>query len=804
MLRVVGCITQSHDLGLVALACLVCVLATNTSVRLLCPPLGEPPRHSALRTGAAILAFSTGVWTTHFISMLAYRPGVPVNFDVTLCIASLIVSIIATAIAFTIHMAKRGTFAATVISGLVLATGIGAMHFIGMRSLLVPGVIHYDPDLVAASLGLGALVTVAAMGLVGRRSVGWATMVLTLAVALTHFIAMGSVRLQVMGGIEVTPLGIPMRELVMATGGACLLILSLTLTASVLDQYFTSRLAIEARRFRALADATFEGLIFERGGQIVAANRAMCELAETDAASLVGCPLSDLIPGIERRQAEHGMPAEYEIRLPDGRIIPVEVLWRSDPDDGGRVVAVRDISREKAAEGQIEQMVWFDPLTGLANRSLVEQQLNQAIAMSDRTTIGLGILYVDLDRFEIISETVGHSAAEQILIQTAHRLSGTVRQTDTVARVGRDQFVIIQSLTDKPADAAAMADRIMEEMKLPFIVDDGPVAITASVGIALYPADGHLASDLIKNAVLAVRQAKNDGRARWRYYEAGMDQMLRTKRSLEHDLRRAMEGNQFSLNYQPFFETETLELVGYEALLRWDQPERGRVSPADFIPLAEESGLIVPIGSWVLATACAEAMTWDQPLIISVNLSPAQFLQPGIVTTVADVLHQTGLPPNRLELEITEGVLMENTEGAIRALTELRDIGVRLVLDDFGTGYSSLSYLQLFPFDKLKVDRSFVQRMEADEGSRAIVSAIIAMCRSLNLQVTAEGVETIEQFDLLCARGCHELQGFLLGHPIPQKNVEHFIRRYLLAQVGPPVPPRAALQRFLRQRPIDA
>jgi diguanylate cyclase (GGDEF)-like protein/PAS domain S-box-containing protein len=788
MLRVIGCITQEHDLSLVVLACLVCLLATNTSVRLLGPRSGGDRQRRLIRTGAAIMAFSIGVWTTHFIGMLAFHLGVPVSFDVPLCILSVVLSIVATTIAFMIRPRIPGSTSSIIASGLVLAAGIGAMHFVGMLSMEIQGVIHYDLDLVVASLSLGALCTIAAMALLSRRSAGWASIFLALAVAFTHFVAMGSVTLDPAGVPDVTPLAIPRSELALATVGACLLILALALAASIFDQHISRRLATEARRFRTLADATFEGLVFERGGQIVDTNRAMCELAGTDAASLIGRPLSDLIPGIELRQTQRGRPAEHTLRLPNGLTMPVEILWRSGPDRGERVVAVRDISREKAAEGQIERMAQFDPLTGLANRALFDQQLHRALALSDRTSVGVALLYVDIDRFQAVSETFGHPVAEQILIQTAHRLSNSVRETDTVARVGRDEFVIIQALIEQPMDTAVLADRIVAEMAVPFSVDDQPVAVTVSAGVALYPTDGARAQDLIKNVVLAVRQAKNDGRARWRYFEPSMDLLLQTRRSLENDLRIALKEHQFSLNFQPFVDAATLETVGYEALLRWDHPERGRISPVDFIPFAEESGLIVPIGSWAIGAACAEAASWDQPLIISVNLSPAQFVQPGIVSTVADVLRQTGLPPNRLELEITEGMLVEDTQYAHLILTALKALGVKLAMDDFGTGYSSLSYLRKFPFDKIKIDRSFISDAEDDSKDETIVQAIIAMSRSLRLDVTAEGVETKQQLSMLRALGCNYVQGYLLGRPRSAAQLDLHAgkpRRQVLDHTGP-------------------
>ncbi len=765
MLRVVGCLTQDHDLSLVALACLVCVLSTSATARLLCPRRGDRSRRG-IRTGAAIVAFSTGIWTTHFIGMLAFRPDMPASFDLWLCLLSYGISGLTTTAAFTLRPREPGFAAPIVASGLVLAAGIGAMLFVGMRSLQVPGIIHLDPELVVASLFLSALCGIAAMWVLVHRAIGWAMLFLTMAVVCAHFIAMGAVSIELMGGMAVTPLAIPRAALVIITGGGCVLILVLAVAAALLDHQFASRIALHARRFRILAEATFEGLVFTRDGKIFDVNRAMCEMAGRDAASLLGRPLKDLIPGIDLlARQECGNRLEHDLARPDGRILPVEILWRDGTERDERVLAIRDISRQKAAEGQIERLARFDPLTGLPNRELFEQQLHQALALADRATVGLALLYVDLDRFEIINETLDLRAAEQILIQTASRLRGTIRETDTVARVGRDEFVIIQSLTGQPSDAAALADRIIAEMAVPFALNDGSIAITASVGVALYPTDGTQAQELIKSAILAVRQAKTDGKGQWRYFEPGMDLLQRTKRSLEHDLRIALKESQFSLNYQPFVDTATLEVVGYEALLRWDHSTRGRVSPADFIPLAEETGLIVPIGNWVLATACAEAVSWDKPLIISVNLSPAQFVQPGIVSTVADVLRETGLPPGRLELEITEGTLMDDAQTALRILTSLKALGVKIAMDDFGTGYSSLSYLRKFPFDKIKIDRSFISDLQDGVEAETIVQAIIAMSHSLRLNVTAEGVETKQQLAMLRAHGCTLVQGYLLGRP---------------------------------------
>jgi diguanylate cyclase (GGDEF)-like protein len=460
---------------------------------------------------------------------------------------------------------------------------------------------------------------------------------------------------------------------------------------------------------------------------------------------------------------------EHIVLRSDGQAIPVEILWRRDADRAGHVLAIRDLSQQKAAESEIDRLARFDPLTGLANRNMLEQQLQKALALSERGAGGVALHYIDLDRFDTIDEALGPRAAEQILLQAAVRLTGAVRETDIIARIGRNEFAIIQPLPGQRSDSAAMADRIVAAMVSPFLLDQQPVSLAVNIGIAFYPTDGDTTATLIKSAAVARRHAKHDGHG-WRRFEPQMDILLQEERSLERDMNIAVQQGQFCLNYQPFVAVESQKLAGYEALLRWDHPTRGRIPPANFIPLAEQCGLIEPIGKWVLATACAEAASWDDPVIISVNLSPAQF-KGGIVSAVADVLQQTGLPAARLELEITEGTLMGDTQNALRILTALKAIGVKLAMDDFGTGYSSLSYLRKFPFDKIKIDRSFINDPEAE----TIVQAIIALGRSLRLDVTAEGVETNRQLAMLRGLGCTFAQGYLMGRPHPSDQLGQHI-----------------------------
>jgi diguanylate cyclase len=536
------------------------------------------------------------------------------------------------------------------------------------------------------------------------------------------------------------------------------------LAGALLFWYRIGPRAAEARRSRALANAAIEGLIFEQDGLIRDVNPALCAMAAMPADEMLGRHLASLIRGLTLTALDQ--PGEYDLLRADGAFRPVEVLWRDGATTGSHVVAVRDLSVATTTHHQIQRLVQFDPLTGLGNREMFEHQLRKAMALSDRATVGVAVLYVELDRFESVRDAYGPLAADQIIIQAARRLRACVRDTDTIARLGPDAFAVLQPLADKPSDAAALAERIVADMAVPFDPGGQPVTLSVSVGVALYPGDGATVTDMIKSAALGLCRAKQDGRGTWRYVQPTMNVALLARQSLEQDLCTALRDGQFTLAYQPFLNAATMETAGFEALLRWEHPTRGVISPAEFIPLAEACGLIVPIGRWVLATACAQAATWPLPMTLAVNLSPAQFVQPGIVSTVADVLRDTGLPSTRLELEITEGTLMDDTQNALRTLTDLKLLGVRIAMDDFGTGYSSLSYLRKFPFDKIKIDRSFISDAEDDDmEAETIVQAIIAMGRSLRLEVTAEGVETEAQLAMLKALGCGYVQGYLLGRP---------------------------------------
>ncbi len=407
-----------------------------------------------------------------------------------------------------------------------------------------------------------------------------------------------------------------------------------------------------------------------------------------------------------------------------------------------------------------------DALTGLVGRDELRRRISAQLGSTHRGGEGFAILCVDLDRFKAVNDTLGHPVGDALLKKVADRLVKAARQEDLVARLGGDEFAIVQVGTGQPEAAEALAARLVDLVGRTYVVDGHMLNVGASVGVAIGSANGRDADTLLKNADLALYRAKEDGRGMFRFFEPGMDAKMQARRSLEIDLRRALALKEFDLAYQPQVSADGGGVTGFEALLRWKHPERGMVSPVDFIPLAEEIGLIGPIGEWVLRTACAEAARWPDNITLAVNLSPVQFRGAKLVTIVTSALAHSGLPAGRLELEITEGALLDNTDAVLSVLNALRELGVSISMDDFGTGYSSLSYLQKFPFTKIKIDQSFVRQMEESADCSAIVRAVIALGRSLGMKTTAEGVETEGQRERIRAEGCTEIQGYLTGKPM--------------------------------------
>ena len=451
----------------------------------------------------------------------------------------------------------------------------------------------------------------------------------------------------------------------------------------------------------------------------------------------------------------------------DGRTI---VMQHHPMKDGGWVSTHEDVTEQRQQEERIRHMSRHDALTELPNRTKFIEDMAAAEPGLERGEKA-AVLCINLDYFKAVNDSFGHSVGDRVLKQASARLWGTTRETDLLARLGADEFALLLKPIDRPSDAAAIAERIVKTMASPFTVDGHQIVIGASVGIAMAPADGETTDALMKNADLALNRAKREGRSTYHFFEAGMDAAIQLRRSIEAGLRLALERNELRLVFQPLVGLKENRITGLEALLRWESPERGAVPPSEFIPVAEETGLIVPIGEWVLREACKAAAGWPTNARVAVNLSPVQFKNQRLFETVQAALFEAGLPPTRLELEITESLLLAESEPTLHTLHRLRALGVRISMDDFGTGYSSLSYLRSFPFDKIKIDRSFMRDLDRKGDSLAIIKAVIGLGHSLGMSTTAEGVETEEQLDAVREQGCNEVQGFYFSPPLPAEAV---------------------------------
>jgi diguanylate cyclase (GGDEF)-like protein/PAS domain S-box-containing protein len=464
----------------------------------------------------------------------------------------------------------------------------------------------------------------------------------------------------------------------------------------------------------------------------------------------------------------------------DGSLIDMAIYARdlTFNDRPAVMLALIDITERKRAEARLAFMAQHDGLTALPNRIMLRQRLDESLALTRRSGEKVAVLFVDLDGFKGINDTLGHAVGDKLLKCVTKRLRSSVREEDAVARLGTDEFAIVQAGAGRPEDVAVLAKRLIDAIGEPYRLDGHTVLSSASIGIAMAPGDGDDAEKLLKNADMALSRAKSEGHATFSFFEAEMDARAQSRRLIEIDLRAAIEADALVPHYQPLIDLRSGRITGAEALVRWPHPVRGMISPAEFIPVAEENGLINVIGALMLRRACTDAARWPSEVSVAVNLSPLQFRTGNLLSIAMDALRQSGLPPNRLQLEITETLLLEKSDQVLATLHALRALGVRISMDDFGTGYSSLSYLRSFPFDKIKIDRSFVRGLDSNPDAQAIMRAIISLGAGLGVTITAEGVETEAELSYLRAEGCHEGQGFLFSRARP--NAE--IARLLAAQ----------------------
>ncbi|MDB5632859.1 MAG: diguanylate cyclase/phosphodiesterase [Tardiphaga sp.] len=467
----------------------------------------------------------------------------------------------------------------------------------------------------------------------------------------------------------------------------------------------------------------------------------------------------------------------------DGSLIDLAIYSRklSYGDEPAVMLALMDITERKRAEMRLAFMAHHDGLTGLPNRNLLRQRLDEILAHTRRSGEKAGVLFVGLDNFKGVNDTLGHGIGDKLLRGVARRLRSSLREEDAIARLNSDEFAILQTGIDRPEDVVLLARRLLEAIGEPFLLDGHSVVIGASIGIAMAPSDGDDSERLLKNADMALSRAKNDSRGTFSFFESGMDARAQSRRKIEIDLRAAIQSDLLRPYYQPLIDLKSGRITGFEALVRWPHPERGMISPADFIPVAEDTGLINALGAQILRRACMEAAQWPDEVRIAVNLSPLQFRVGNLLSVVMDALKQSGLPAKRLELEITETLLLEKSSQVLATLHALRALGVRISMDDFGTGYSSLSYLRSFPFDKIKIDQSFVRDLGSNRDAQAIVRSIISLGMGLGVTITAEGVETEAELACLRAEGCHEAQGFLFSKARPNVEIVELLKAQCIA-----------------------
>ncbi|MCA1551942.1 EAL domain-containing protein [Bradyrhizobium sp. BRP19] len=792
MYQVLYCLTDEHDWRLVALGGAVCLLASAAAISLF--------QRARATHGAGRLAWialdaavsGCGIWATHFIAMLAYGPGSAGAYNIPVTILSLMLAISLTFVGLSIAVASSRPVW-IVVGGAIVGLGVAAMHYTGMAALEMPARLDWIGSTVAASVLFGVVFAALALFVAARgdgiRHALSATALLTLAIVAHHFTAMGAVLLTPDPTIAISGLSVPPASLSFLTASAAVAIIAIALVAALLDR----RAEGELGRQQIVLDSALENMsqglcMFDADGKIILFNERYAAMLRRTDVPLTGRLLVDVLREEQAKGQWQGDADEFFARLVadarEGRTTTdvVNRFGRSirvvnQPMQGGGWVATfEDITEWLEAQAKISHMARHDALTSLPNRVLFHEQLEQGLRQT-KSGDQLAVLCLDLDHFKDINDSLGHPIGDALLKEVGRRLEATVGEQDTVARLGGDEFAVVQIGRSEEIAARSLAGRLVEVISAPYQIDDHQIVIGVSIGISLSPQDGSHPDELLKNADLALYRAKADGRGTYRFFDTGMDARAQARRLLEMDLRAALQRDEFEVYYQPIREVASGRVVAFEALLRWNHPQRGLIAPISFIPLAEETGLIVQLGEFVLRSACADAATWPDDVDVAVNLSPVQFKSPNLIAGVTEALAASGLGARRLELEITESVLLQNSEATLTTLHELRAMGVRISLDDFGTGYSSLSYLRSFPFDKIKIDRSFVSELATREDSMAIIRAVTGLGRSLGIVTTAEGVENDAQLELLRREGCTQAQGYLFSKPRPASDVAIMLER---------------------------
>jgi diguanylate cyclase (GGDEF)-like protein len=785
MYAIFTCVTQRHDEQLLFLAvasCLIGIYASSAIASHAARSEGEARRKWGI---VSIVAAGCTAWATHMIALLAYQPGMTAGFEPSLTALSLLLVIagIGAGVGLSIGQRQRGR---RFMAGIILGLGITALHYVGQASYRVTGHVTWDMSVVPPSILISLALSGLALVIAGERNRSlrrWAGPLLLASIVVLHLGGMTAMTLTYDPRVP-----LPVHAIAPSTIAPIITVVSLGLLALA---FFGLRSTLNARaqlrrdreRLRELASLALEGLAVCDGDTITTANASLEHLSGLNQAELIGYSLTRLLPGLVLSDLPEHEEREVELVAVDGQGVPVRVL-RKDIALGHKrqtVIAFRDQRERLRSEARLRTLAFTDTITGLPNRARFNDLLAHHAAALRQRDQGFAVLMLDLDRFKFVNDTHGHGMGDELLRKVAARLQAAIGERDIVARLGGDEFAILLLDTVGVGRAQSVAADIVEAINRAFLLDGQLVQIGISVGVAMAPSDGTQPEDLLRNADFALYRAKAEGKATFRMFEPVLAERMQARSRMEADMRRALKAGEFELHYQPLVDAGTGEVTAAEALVRWRHPQHGLISPAEFIPLAEETGLIMQLGSWVLGTACAQAATWPNPIRVAVNLSPVQVRDDRLPGIVADALQATGLAGDRLELEITEGVMLDDEERTLLMLTKLKGLGVSLAMDDFGTGYSSLSYLRRFPFSKIKIDRSFIRLLPEDTESAAIVRAIITMGACLGMTTTVEGVETAEQYAFVAAAECSQVQGYHVSRPLPHAEFLGFLSDFKVA-----------------------
>lgn len=762
---------------------------------------------------AGSIVMGAGIWSMHFIGMLAYKMSMPMSYDFFWTGISFLVAVLAAGIAFLLFSIRNPTLVHYLISSVILGLAIPTMHYTGMAGML--GVkIRYLPSLFSLSILIAVLAASAALWLAVKSDKGTfrkrfilkagSALIMGIAICGMHYTGMAAA---IFIHTEVaTPPLFWLNPYLMAVGiaGVVIMILGVALIISTAKYFMTVAVQNEKDFLEVILNNMKEGVLAcDSSGNLILSNNTMKTLYDSDLNSasplewiksyplykseesrpfvLEDHPLYRALKG-ERMANVEGDIIDYDDKK-HNFMIDGQPIYGSEGNILGAVIVCHDVSEKKRSEAQLKYQATHDTLTSLPNRLLLLDRLTQAIENAKRNALKVTIIFIDLDHFKVINDALGHTIGDELLKEVAIRFKSILRASDTIARIGGDEFVIILPDQTNLENTYAFLNKVLTFSDEPYFIQKHKLNVTCSLGFTIFPDDGESAEDLLKNADFAMYEAKEEGRNMFRFFTKKMNTDATKRLALENGLRNALIKKEFILHYQPKLDIKTNQLIGFEALLRWQYPKKGLIYPNDFISTAEKIGLIVPIGEWVLKTACTQNKQWQlagfPPFCMSVNLSSRQCKEKNLVERIKSILEEIMLEPQYLELELTESLAMTNPHEFMDMLFQLKNLGVRTSIDDFGTGYSSLNYLRQFPVNSLKIDQSFIKELERKSSDLSIVRAIISLGHSLNLKVVAEGVESKAQLSKLKENNCDEIQGFYLSNPISPEEIPDFMRHFM-------------------------